>query len=935
MFHESGEMTIHVLGFGDIYVILLNAMAAFMKQDGFAGLLKITALIGIIMASVGYLKHRDPMIYAKWLVGFVLVSQVVIYPKTTVAIYDIAAQKNYTVSHVPVVFATIASLITSIGVGLAEQYDELLSLPDELVYTKTGALFGSKIIQASRDFRIMNPQLKSDMNDYLRNCVVGDIRLNHKYSVGDLSTSTNIIDLITAHPSPIRMTPVNGKLVSCQTAARPDGEHSLRALLNAEIKQAYTFFGINLFGRQKETNYEALFETRLKSSFEYYQHMTDASADIFMQSMMINAIGDGITDYQAFTDSTAGVVNNQVTKSQVQHRWSWAIAGQKAAWFLPLLHTLLSILLFGIFPVIIVMATLPNGINIFKGYVQFFISLQFWPVLFAILNAAMTFYGASETGKYGAITMVNIDRIDELHGDISGVSGYLMLMIPFIAKGLVSSLSDAFNNLATSMTGHLQGSAMSVANDAASASFSMGQTSFYNTNANNYSANKHDNNWTHMHGMSTEQLSTGVTKTHTGSGGTVFDVSPSMTKSALSINATDALNGSLSDAAEESKQASINEHHSMQTSLSNFAHKALQLSHLSGHDVRLGEGLSSTESADFRQGLSSMSHIASDVANRFGISKDEAFAGLTALQLNGQLNVPKILTGALNQRTGGWTDVSASLSGKYGRTSTSTDRSSDSHDASITAREASDFSHAYAKVQGVVKNHHFDDTHSEGASLSNQMGADLRQAEVASKNYDAALSRSHRISQASSYVQSHGSQITTNWDQAFSTFVGKQLGATQRDALYAHPENPGSLKTLETQAHDFVLQKREAIIASFGGTHQSALVDKTYQQGVQHIKEQSTPMEGHFNKSGEHLTKESMQLGLGVDVKDEGALKDGVHQGLVQSQETIHDKQVVLQSTADQMARETSRRLGVGELNAERGVLFYPSRNNTDHKKEK
>jgi conjugal transfer mating pair stabilization protein TraG len=937
MFHNTGEMTIHVLGFGEIYVQLLNAMAAFMKQDGFSGLLKITALIGIIMASVGYLKQRDPLVYAKWVVGFVLVSQVVILPKTSVAIYDIAAQNNYTVSNVPVVFAVFASLITTVGVGLAEHYDELLSLPDELVYTKTGALFGSKIIQASRDFRIINPQLKSDMNGYLRNCVVGDIRLNHKYSVGDLTQSTNIINLITSHASPVRMTNINGKKVTCETAARPEGADSLRAQLTTEIKNAYTFFGINLFGRQKETNYEALFETRLKSSFEYYQHMTDTSADIFMQSMMINAIGDGITDYQAFTDSTAGVVNNQVTKSQVQHRWSWAIAGQKAAWFLPLLHTLLSVLLFGIFPVIMVMATLPNGITIFKGYVQFFISLQFWPVLFAILNAAMTLYGASETGKHGAITMVNIDKIDELHGDISGVAGYLMLMIPFIAKGLVSNLSDAFNNLATSMTGHLQGSAMSVANDAASASFSMGQTSFYNTSANNYSANKHDNNWTHMHGMSTEQFSTGVTKTHTGSGDTVFDVSAGMTKSALSINATDALNGSLSDAAEASKQASINDHQSMQTSLSNFAHKALQLSKIAGHDRRLGEGLSSTESGEFRKGLSSMSHIASDVASRFGISKDEAFAGMTGLQLGGQVTVGgqmAVSLGAFNQWVKGRADVSGNLSGKYGRSSTSTDRSSDGHDASITAREASDFSSAYAKVQGVVNNHHFDDTHSEGASLFNQMGADLRHAEVASKNYDAALSRSHRISQASSYVQSHGSQITTNWDQAFLKFVGEQLGKTQRDALYAHPGEPSSLKTLEAQAHDFVLQKREEIIATFGGAHQGALVDKTYQQGVQHITEQSAPMEGHFNESGGKLTGDATQLSLGIDDKNQQSLQERVHKGVSQSQDTIHDKQIILQDTADHLARETSRRLSIGKLNADRGVFFMPFRNNADHNKE-
>ena len=118
--------------------------------------------------------------------------------------------------------------------------------------------------------------------------------------------------------------------------------------------------------------------------------------------------------------------------------------------------------------------------------------------------------------------MVNLDKIDELHADISGASGYLMMLIPFLSHGLVSNLGGAFSNLATSMMSHMQGSSMSVAGEAASASFGLGQTSFYNTTANNMSANKHDSNWTHMHGMHTEQLGSGVLKTITGSGDSGF-----------------------------------------------------------------------------------------------------------------------------------------------------------------------------------------------------------------------------------------------------------------------------------------------------------------------------------------------------------------------------------------------------------------------------
>lgn len=927
----SDVITIHVLAYGELYQQVLNAVASFMKQDGFFSLLKLTALIGIIMGSVGYIKQRDPMIYGKWVMSYVLVFQLVILPKTGVQIYDISAQRAMPVDNVPVVFAMTAGLITTVGVGLAESYDALLSLPDDLTYTKTGSLFGSKMIQAAKDFRIQDPQLKAEMDAYLRNCVVGDIQLNHKYSVSDLSSSLNIWDLISSKASDVRLTKVNGKLVTCLEASKAEGGTSLRAKLNEEIKKAYTIFGINLFGKQKETSYEKLFETRLKSSFDYYQHMTDSSADIFLQSMMINAIGDGIKNYSSFTDSTSGVVNQLFSKSQTQHRWSWAVAGQKAAWSLPILHSLLTLLLFGLFPVVIAMSTMPNGINIFRGYVQFFLSLQFWPVLFAILNAAMTQYGQGKSVQFGGMNMVNIDKIDELHSDLTGVAGYLMLMIPFLAKGLVSNLSDAFNNLATSMTSHFQGSAMAVANDAASASFALGQTSFYNTNANSYSANKHDSNFTHMHGMRSEQMATGVIKTTTASGDTVFDVSPGMTKGALSINKTDGLSGSLNEAAESARQASTNAHQSFQSSISNAAHKALQLSQLQGHDMRFGEGVSKSETGQYQEALSSLSHIASDVAKRTGVSTDEAFTSLTKASFNSHLGTSKLLSKALRIGTFGMADASANISGGYDRSSSSTDRAHTGSDSGISAKEAHDFTAAWSQVQHFVKNHHFDESQSSGASLSHQMGADLRNAETYNQQYDAALSRSERISHASSYVKSQGNQINENLEQEFPSFVKRRVGSSVRDELFSHPGDANSMQTLENLGQDFLKTEREAIISRFGVAHQSARVDGLYHQGVKEVGERSD-LEARYERASHNVVDAGEKSGINGKLNGSSLLQTEVNQKLTTSQTNIDQGKEQLQKTLGGLSESTSTEINLGQKNAKRGVVLSPLRDNQDKK---
>lgn len=914
---------IHVLAAGELFQHVLNAIAAFMKQDSFLGLLRITALIGIGMAAVGFLKTRDPMAFGRWFVGYMLFVNLVLLPKTTVLIDDISSQTPKLVDNVPVVFALSASLVTTIGYGLAQSYDVLLSMPDDLQYTASGALFGSRLIQASKEFRITDALLKEEMNDYFRSCVVGDIRINRKYSVGDLAHSTEIWNLISAKASPLRLTSVNKKLVTCLEAAKPDGQYSLRKKLEAEIKKAYSFFGINLFGKPEHTTYEQLFETRLKSAFEYYQGLTDTTSNIFLQSMMINAMGDGLANYQAFADATAGVVNHQFSKSQVQHRWSWEIAGLKALWFLPLLHTWLTLLLFGVFPLIIVLATLPGGVRILYGYLQFFLSLQFWPVMFAILNAGMTLYGSYKSAEYGQLSMVNIDKIDELHNDISGVAGYMMMLIPFLANGLVSNLGSAFSSLATSMTGHVQGSTMAVAGEAASASFGLGQTSFYNTTANNFSANKHDSNWTHLHGMQTEQLATGVLKTRTGSGETVFDVSPGMTKGAVSINAQEGLSASLNEAYEASRQAALNESSHYQTSLSNFAHRALQLSELQGHDMRLGEGVSTSESSQYSKALSTINHIAEDVAKRTGMSKEDSLTHLTSggWGINAGLKTNRSVLGRFAQYSTGFS-AGGDAHLKFDRSSSSSNRYHTGVDGSVSAREAKDFNDALNYVKHFTQNHHFDESHSKAASLSNQLGADLREAETASHNMDANLSKAERISKAKNFVKSHSSQINTDLNQAFPAYVASRIGASSRDELFSHPGDMQSLNKLQALGQDFIATKRDELIAKSGAHVSEQNIDSFYQQEKSRINAKEGKIGETYQKTSHELAYEAKSLDVAMEKNQMQQLQRNIPQQIDTAQQRLNHGQQLIVSDENKLVDEKTSALEQGKIKAQKNVVL-------------
>lgn len=85
-------VTIHVLAGSELFQHVLNAIAAFMKQDSFFSLLRIACLIGIIMASSGFLKTHDPLVFARWFLGYLLLINCVLLPKTTILIEEIANQ---------------------------------------------------------------------------------------------------------------------------------------------------------------------------------------------------------------------------------------------------------------------------------------------------------------------------------------------------------------------------------------------------------------------------------------------------------------------------------------------------------------------------------------------------------------------------------------------------------------------------------------------------------------------------------------------------------------------------------------------------------------------------------------------------------------------------------------------------------------------------
>ncbi|MDH7083981.1 conjugal transfer protein TraG N-terminal domain-containing protein, partial [Escherichia coli] len=178
---------------------------------------------------------------------FVLIS-LLVNVRTSVQIIDNSdLVKVHRVDNVPVGLAMPLSLTTRIGHAMVVSYEMIFTQPDSVTYSKTGMLFGANLIVKSTDFLSRNPEIINLFQDYVQNCVLGDIYLNHKYTLEDLMASADPYTLIFSRPSPLRgVYDNNNNFITCK-----DASVTLKDRLNLDTKtggKTWHYYVQQIFG---------------------------------------------------------------------------------------------------------------------------------------------------------------------------------------------------------------------------------------------------------------------------------------------------------------------------------------------------------------------------------------------------------------------------------------------------------------------------------------------------------------------------------------------------------------------------------------------------------------------------------------------------------------------------------------------------------------
>ncbi|EAZ1917431.1 conjugal transfer protein TraG [Salmonella enterica subsp. enterica serovar Newport] len=765
---------VYVIAGGEWLSNNLNAIAAFMSTRTWDSIEKIALILSVLAVAVMWVQRHNVMDLLGWVAVFVLISLLVTI-RTSVQIIDNSdLVRVYRVDNVPVGLALPLSLTTRSGHAMVASYEMIFAQPDSVTYSKTGMLFGAGLVTKSTDFLSRNPEITGLFQDYVQNCVMGDIYLNHKYSLEELMESGDPYTLIFSNPSPLRgVFDKNNHFLTCK-----DASVTLKDKLNLDTKtggRTWHYYVQQLFGGRPDPN--LLFSTMLGDSYSYFYGSSQSASQIIRQNVTINALRDGITSYAARSGDTASLMNLATTSSMEKQRLAHASIGQVAMRTLPMTQTILLGIAIGIFPLLVLAAVFNKlTLSVLKGYVFALMWLQSWPLLYAILNSAMTFY-ARQNGV--PVVLSEMSQIQLKYSDLATTAGYISMMIPPLSWAMVKGLGAGFSGVYS----HFASSAISPTASAA-AGVVDGNYSYGNMQTENVNGFSWSTNSTTSFGQMTYQTGSGATATQTRDGNMVMDASGAQSRLPVNINATRQIAAAQQEMAREASTQAESALHGFSSSIASAWNTLSQFGTNWGSSDSVTSGADSTMSAQDSMMASRMRSAVESYAKAHNISNEQATRELASRSTRasaGMYGDVHAGVGAKPSLFGVRVDVGAKLGGRASLDSSDDDAheassgSRASYDArhDIDAKASRDFKEAsdYFTSRKVSESGSHTDNNAD--SRVDHLSAALNSAKQSYDQYTTNLTRSHEYAEMASRTESMSGQMSEDLSQQFVNFVQK------------------------------------------------------------------------------------------------------------------------------------------------------------------
>lgn len=883
------QLPMTVFGFGELYNEVFNAVASLATHPDYHALLMLTLMVGGVFAVVRYITTRSMMQLAIPFISYVVVMAVLLAPLGSVFITDEINQNQfYEVDHVPLGMAVPASLLSRIGVGLTQLMEEFFSLPDDVHYSQTGMVMMSSLVENQSQFAITDPDVAKSLNSFMNQCVFYDLLL-HRYSLQTLMSTPDVMNFLKENASKARAFELtqNGAsaIVTCS-----DGIQTLANDFSAEggvlsaIAQRY---GVRLY--PESSNPAATLLSHLQSAWQYLGQVSQDGNALLTQSVMVNAFNEAWLSNGMMTNSPASVEAYTFAKSNSQLRLSSETLARMAGYWLPLLNATLTVVLYGMFILVVPLVLTPLGLPLFQSWLMTLLWLQLWAPLYAVVNLCVTFYGQHAASplvqSVGGLTLGNQAPLTQIQADMVDVAGYLSILVPFLAGGLLFGLTKTFESLSHYFGGLVQSQAGQAVSEAVGGNISSGNFNYSNHTMMNDSAFHIDEAARAQAGGLTTQLPGGSMLSLMPDGTPVMNNQPALSNLGTSVNLADSVRASYLKQADASETAGLTHAENYSQGLAGAARNVTDFSYQVGRSAQGSDNEGVGLSGDVRHSLNQVHQLTDQFAHNHQVSFDEAASVLSRAYAQGSASA------SLGGKVGVGGSLGVGIGGERSASNT------DSHSQQALYQEALNYTHTsgygedMSQVMNAFQNHQVQTSGDESSRFASHLGNTLEHLENERSEATASFQKADSYRQMASLAEEESVTINSQGNQVFFEWLAEQ-------------PNPNGGGTLGARGAETMMTQHPEVAEQYAKTFSAHYSEHLATDWAHHLPETGSAVEGMYGDM-------SKTLPSGDDIEDHQAAAQNrfkeeqsalAHQDALRFRETARENEVSQQETARQIS---------------------------------
>jgi conjugal transfer mating pair stabilization protein TraG len=627
---------------------LMQAVAALVATDDYLKLIRLVFVITTAVVAI-QIVWSGRFTATGRLFAIILMMNAAILTTTDVQITDrVNSANDSVVADVPAGLAGPLAIFTSIGDWATQSFETVFSMPNDLRYTSNGLLFASRLVNASTEYVVTDAVMANNLAEFAQACIFYGAMAGW-FNLRDIMEAPNIWaslpaasfgNAIFAHYTD----PATG--VSNMNGCR-DIRNLLEADWAAAIDKMASDYGRRQYPQHDEATAKALLLSALPATYTYMTGIAQSAATLIQQNAMQNTLRRSATAVASEAGATGAIQDFALSQAEAAQRTTYSTLGALAGRMMSLFHNVLETLIYGIFPIafVFMLISLMQGKAILM-YFKLLFWLQLWPPMFAILNYAMSVYGAEATasqalisgGAVPVLSMMTVGGIRQVNADMAAMAGYLSWMIPMFSWAIASGTGFAATQLAGAIGGVAQSTGSAAASAAATGNLSLGNVSMRNTSAGNYSA--------HNSGMFTNSANptlntgvgsrtdpvTGATYRETAGGFGTLDMP--MNKAPFTASLGTALRSSVNTSTGEAVEAVKSSGAAFMSTTQGLYSNMQNLARTGQSGTTITNGSDVGSRSDFSRSFGEMDSVAAKFAKEHGMSKDQAAAMLLAASMD-------------------------------------------------------------------------------------------------------------------------------------------------------------------------------------------------------------------------------------------------------------------------------------------------------------